>query len=323
MIDRARQVDPLAARNHYLKGLFLWFSGHRPEEVEPLFLQALKINPTYHAALARLGRVRTAEGEYAEGAKLLERALAIDPEADWVREHLVVSYLSMGDVLAARDVLKSAGASSKGLDLCVQAYEGQSRAGAEEAYALLEARPAIPLAPPAERCAVLAIRDDAIATRRYNRALRVLEAHYAVHPGTLDDSAWIAAVWGLPYARVLQAKGEKARAEQLTRAVLGTLQAVSKEESEEPDTPYWLAVAQAQLGESDQALASLQAALHGGLHWPWWFVDHEGAFESLRGDVRYQSILAELGAKASKQGKLAVEMRKRHELPERPSSLNL
>ena len=320
MIDRARQVDPLAARNHYLKGLFLWFSGHSPQEAEPLFLQALKINPTYHAALARLGRIRAAQGEYAEGAVLLERALLIDPEADWVREHIVVSYLSMGDVLAAHDVLKSAGVWSKGLDLCVLAYEGNSRAGVEEAYALFGKKTAPEIAGPAERCAALAIRDDALATRRYDRALRVLEARYAVHSGSLDDDAWIAAVWGLPYARVLQAKGEVTRATKLTRAVLGALEAAAKDKPQDPNARYWLAVAQVQLGELDQAVASLQAAMHAGLHWPWWFVDHEGAFESLRGDARYQAILAELGDIARKQGEIAQEMRKRHELPDRPSS---
>ncbi len=321
MIDRARQVDPLAARNHYLKGLFLWFGDHDAAEAEPLFLQALKINPNYHAALARLGRVLTTKGEIAEGVKLLERALTIDPEADWVREPLVVSYLSMGDMLAARDVLKSARDPSKGLDICILAYQGGARAGVEKAYALFSGRRATSLMPAAERCAALAIRDDALATRRYDRALHVLEAQYAVHAGNLDDAAWIASTWGLPYAQVLHANGEEARATQLTRAVLATLESAFRQPPLQPNSPYWHAVAQAQLGDSDQALASLQVAVHGGLQWPWWFIEREGAFASLRNDARYKAIIAEMSDSAKKQGMLAAGMRKRHELPERPSSL--
>src|SRR6185312_13445046 len=97
MVERARQVDPLAPRNHYLKGLFLWFVGRDMPQVEALYLQALSINPNYHPALARLGQMRGFLGDYAESVKLLERALAIDPQAQWVREAAVVSYLNIGD----------------------------------------------------------------------------------------------------------------------------------------------------------------------------------------------------------------------------------
>ncbi|MEJ1962738.1 MAG: winged helix-turn-helix domain-containing protein [Gammaproteobacteria bacterium] len=319
VIERARQVDPLSARNHYLKGLFEWYSGSGAAAAEPLFLQALKINPNYHAALNRLGRVMSAKGEFAEGVKLMERALTLEPEADWAREPLMTSYLSMGDVLAAADVLKSAGESSRGLDICILAYQGKARAAVEKAYALFRDghwdSPSLP-----ERCAVAAIRNDALATRKYDRALGVLEAQYGVHSAGPDGDVWIAGVWGLPYVQILRAKGEEARARQLNESILIKLESSMKKEHPQPNAPYWYAVARAQVGDADEAVASLQAALRNGLHSPRWLIEPEGAFAGIRNDVRYQAIIESLNANAKKQAALAAGMRRRREIPQRPSS---
>ena len=318
MVERARQVDPLAPRNHYLKGLFLWFLGNDMAQVEALYLQALRINPNYHPALARLGQMRGFRGDYAEGVKLLERALAIDPEAQWVRESTVVAYLNLGDPAAARDVLGATKGPAGGVNICILAFEGARREAAQAAHMLFDG-PHPEALPTSERCAAGAIRDEALATRQYDAALRTLAAHYGVHAGALDDAAQIAFLWGLPYAQVLRAKGEQARATQVARASLASIERIVDDPQSRPIALYWRAVALALVGDSEGALQSLEAAVHGGMRWGWWMTAREPAFAGLESDVRYQAIIADLRDFARKQAALAAEMRKAHALPQRPA----
>ena len=52
--------------------------------------------------------IRWYQGRFAEAVALEERALAIDPRADWVRRPLAEAYLEVGEVDAARSVLLEA-----------------------------------------------------------------------------------------------------------------------------------------------------------------------------------------------------------------------
>jgi TolB-like protein/DNA-binding winged helix-turn-helix (wHTH) protein len=318
MVERARQVDPLAPRNHYLKGLFLWILDKDMAQVESLYLQALSINPNYHPALARLGQMRAFRGDYAEGVKLLERALAIDPQAQWVREFTVVAYLNIGDAAAARDVLGTTQGPAAGVNICILTFEGARRAAAEAAHALFNSRHPEVL-PASELCAARSIRDEALAARQYDQAVRTLAAQYGVHSGALDEAARIAFVWGLPYAQVLRAKGEQARATKVARAALAAIERSIDDPQNLPEALYWRAVALGVLGDADGALQSLEAAVRGGHHWCWWLIDREPAFAALEKNVRYQAIIAELSDSSRKQATLVAEMRKTHALPQRPA----
>lgn len=46
IIDRARSVDPLDPRNHYMKGMFLWEYRGLEDEAVALLLQALRVDPS-------------------------------------------------------------------------------------------------------------------------------------------------------------------------------------------------------------------------------------------------------------------------------------
>ena len=109
-IDRAIRVDPLSPRNYFVLG-YMHFQNEEGgvfNEAEQNFQKALALAPDYHPALLRLGVIRWNQGRFAEAVALQERALAIDPRADWVRRPLAEVYLEVGEVDAARSVLLEA-----------------------------------------------------------------------------------------------------------------------------------------------------------------------------------------------------------------------
>ena len=109
-IDRAIRVDPLSPRNYFVLG-YMHFqneTGGVFTEAEQNFQKALALAPDYHPALLRLGVIRWNQGRFAEAVALAERALTLDPRADWVRRPLAEIYLEVGEVDAARNVLLEA-----------------------------------------------------------------------------------------------------------------------------------------------------------------------------------------------------------------------
>ena len=64
----------------------------------------------------------------------------------------------------------------------------------------------------AELCASTETLRDALAIRRYDRALHVMETQYSIHSGTLEDAAQTAFIWGVPFAQLLRIKGDSVRA---------------------------------------------------------------------------------------------------------------
>jgi tetratricopeptide (TPR) repeat protein len=262
-------------------------------------------------------RLNNAEGEFAQGVKFLEQALKLDPEAIWIRESYAVTYLHMGDVVAAQDVL-DAQAGVRAAQICILQFKGQEAAAAETAYAILD-RSRSGVMPVAEICASAAIRNEALRTRQYERAIRVLEHQYGQHAGTLDedDAAEISFTWGLPYAEVLVAKGERARGTQLARAVLGAIDRVVDHPTSLPNSLYWRALALAVIGDRDRAAEALQTVARRGFHLRVWMLDHQPAFEGLRNDPRYQDTVAQLREWDRKQAVMLAELRKAHEVPER------
>ena len=83
-------------------------TGGCSTEAEQNFQKALALAPDYHPALLRLGVIRWNQGRFAEAVALGERALTVDPRADWARRPLAEIYLEVGEVDAARNVLLEA-----------------------------------------------------------------------------------------------------------------------------------------------------------------------------------------------------------------------
>jgi len=320
MIERARQVDPLAPRNHYLKAVLLDVAGKDSAEVESLYLQALKLNPTYHPALVRLGWWYDWRGEYARGLVLQENAIRIEPEAAWVRQAIAATYLTIGDLPAAEDVLNIQQGLGGEMEICVLTLKGDHVAAARSAYKFFSTGHPDAMSM-AQLCAVAEIFRDGLDPRHYERALSAIESQYAIHAGNLSGEVHTDFIWGLPFARLLFAKGETARANRLTQSILATSDRDPTDAGVKPLVLLARAGALATLGQRDRALDALENAVQGGVHVVWWIVDRGPIFDRLKQDDRYKTLAAAMAERVRKQVELVAKMRAAHELPQRPANV--
>ncbi len=72
------------------------------QEAAELDRRALALNPNYRAALTQLSQVYGVQGYFADAIGYARRAVALDPRAVPLREHLILMYLAVGDIKAAR-----------------------------------------------------------------------------------------------------------------------------------------------------------------------------------------------------------------------------
>jgi len=318
MIERARQLDPLAPRSHYMKGMILLDRGEVDQAV-PLLLEALRVNPTYHPALARLGEIEYVRGNLAEAAKFFERAIALDPKAQWMRQPTAALYLEFGDTAAARDVLTGVPPTAQP-QLCLLSYLGEEQRGAALLYALPRADLKAKALDPDDDCATAVIRDDALRRRDYGQALRTLEVCLTEDWGPFlskreGESRITCAV---RYASILTAMGERDRAAKLLHALLTGMQSHKLYASGGGSEVRGLALAL--LGDTDGALTALETA-YAAEKWGWWYdIDHAPELQGLRANPRFQSLAKQYGDNVAKQAALLATMRRAGEVPYRPAS---
>jgi TolB-like protein/tetratricopeptide (TPR) repeat protein len=316
MIERARQLDPLAPRNHYIKGVILLERGDVDGAV-PFFLEALRVNPTYHPALTRLGEVESSRGNFAEAVKLIERAIALDPEASWMREMASFAYLDLGDVSAAQDVLSTVSPTTL-VRFCMARYRGEAQRAAAELYALPHSKLTVTLLNEGENdCPSAVIRDAALDRHDYERGLRALEICLTSEwDSALSQPSGPARIpCALRYASLLIASGERDRGEKLLRTMLKVLK--EPKFSDDSGITEIRGMALALLGDTDGALNALEAAF-GASKFGWWDLERSREFEGLRVQPRFQSVMRQYQEIVAKQSALLAEMRRAGEVPYRP-----
>jgi tetratricopeptide (TPR) repeat protein len=318
MIERARQLDPLAPRNHYKKGLILVQRGDVDGAVA-LFLEALRVNPTYHPALSRLGEIEYGRGNLAQAAKFFERAIALDPKAEWLHDFPANLYLDIGDAAAARDVLAGTPPNARA-QLCLLSYLGEEQRGAALLYALPRADLKARVMDPQDDCATAVIRDDALERHDYGRGLRALEVcltpdwDSALSRPDTDAPASCA----VRYASLLIASGERDRAAKLLHAMLTAMQSHKLYTSGEGAELRGLALAL--LGDTEDAMTALETA-YAVEKWGWWYdIDHAPELQGLRAHPRFQNLARQFRDNAAKQAALVAEMRRAGDVPYRPAS---
>jgi Tfp pilus assembly protein PilF len=300
-IDRARLIDPLAARNHYTKAMILRDTHGPLAEREALLLQALRVAPDFHPALARLAVLRAVQGRVAEAVGLAEQAVAIDPRALWVLTRPVHFYLELGDVAAARSFAAEQAESARAalwLPICL--FAGQPQRAAE----ILRAHPERWSDSLSEDVEAYVIRDAALLSGR------LADASHELAPRDGEDGA----IKTIARAQVRLAAGDRREAERLARLVLDL--------DAEPVRITPQAIALAILGRHDAALDRLEQIFgQDGMRW-WYTFEGERAFASLHGNPRFQALAAKARARATAQRKLLDQMRERGEVPRRAPSAN-
>jgi TolB-like protein/DNA-binding winged helix-turn-helix (wHTH) protein/Tfp pilus assembly protein PilF len=310
-LDAARRIDPFTPRNHYYKGLMLLFGevAGSSEEAERLFLQSLQVDPDFHPALLRLAQIRWLDGRFAEAVRLGERAVAIDPNAEWLRWFLVDFYLELGDVDAARSVLAEQpqpAHPSQWLTICTYERKPDRAADLVRTYADRDSGWFSD-----QDIVAYALRDAAQATGEFARARRellTLRIRYADAP--MENPFRLATL-----AQVTDTLGDRREAERYARQLLdgGRLK----------DSYNFAqkAVALTVLGQRDAAIELLEQSFARGFRKRWWYVfSREPAFEPMREDPRFQSLAARAHAHSVAQRKLLEQMRKRGEAPMRTGS---
>ena len=325
-LRRATEIDPTfaAAYVEEAHGLrLLWWLLHQDEGVgaetekqaAALVDKALSLDP-------ELGEVEFARGNFAEAAKLIERAIAVDPSAHWMRVDAAAVYLDLGDTAAVQDVLSAIPPTatihqSVSWKYCLSIYQGETQGAAAELYALPHGKLNEILIKDLD-CASAVIRDDALERHDYGRGLRTLEVcltpDWDSMLSRLDTDA--RASCAVRYASLLVASGERDRAAKLLHSMLKGL----KDYKPYSDVAVVHASALALLGDTDGALKALEVAFTAQKFGWWYELERARApeFEALHAQPRFQSLARQYQEIVAKQSALLAEMRRSGEVPHRP-----
>ena len=309
-IDRARLIDPLTPRNHYVKGFWAMFGDDALTggQAEGLFLHTLQLAPDFHLALLRLGEMRWRQGRFAEAVLLGERAVAVEPRVYSLRSALVDFYLDLEDSDAARSVLAEqpdAVRPNQWVSLCL--YEREVTRAGELMSADGGFMPMF-----ANDLEAYAIRDAALASGRIARAQREVRA-------PLSDSGVERHIYRKAVlAHLSFLLGDRAETAKLAEETLRDIDEDRFHKGRPIQLAYPRAMALVLLDRQDQAIEVLERSFAGGFRKRWWYAfDREPTFSGLRTNPRFQALAAKARAHAAAERDLLEKMRARGEVPTR------
>jgi TolB-like protein/cytochrome c-type biogenesis protein CcmH/NrfG len=319
MITRAHQLDPLQPAYQVLRAVYLMLARADFRDADAILADVVARYPLYAPGHARLGFVRRAEGNYADAIMYSEQALKLDPLDDWTRRLLVLDYSDLADTVAAGHVADEAPVRLPIQRLTVWTATGNWRQAAEVTYAAIVDETMDPASEPE---AVFALRMDAHHTHDFGRA-RVAFEH-------MCDITWNSAgiptllpQLGFAYASVavadmLIANGERERGQRLLKVSLADMDHVARD-LKHGEVWYLIdkATALALLGDRKAALEALHKAVGAGYLSTWSLMEHDPAFDTLRSDAEFQSLMRAIKAKVSHERQLLDRMRADGRVPNR------
>ena len=315
MLERAGEVDPLSPRVQFRLAV-RGFGYVDMTEVEALMKRVLERDPNYQPALQRYAKYRwILHGNLAEAARIIEHAVAVDPENPWSRYTAAAIYLDLGDQAAARDVAagtpQSAATSRALLALDSGDVEQAGRSalsgetGANSRY---------------ERWGEgEAVRDYALATGELDRSIHFFEDRFSLHDSAALDIGNFRAAACL--AQLLGTAGQTARSTRLLEDLLAAIDASIPTYG----TVYALRTrAQAQLlqGNSEAALATLAESFRSQDYTQWWYtLRHDPLWLALKEDPRFGAIEAAVNVHVAGERKALDQLRLAGEIPLRPGPM--
>jgi DNA-binding winged helix-turn-helix (wHTH) protein/TolB-like protein/Tfp pilus assembly protein PilF len=310
MVDRARTIDPLTPALHLRQAFFLIVTRSDVVAHDRLVREALAINPGFQPALQQLAQSRWEySGDFAGAARIIERAIALDPESGYSRSLATHIYLDLGEPNAATAVRGDDQRLAEAID--VAQYQRDPGRAADLARALPTDAPRTggSFATEAE-----AIRDGAILTGEYGPALAALESSFATSPRAPR-------MWGrsfaIVYAHTLVLAGQAERGRRLAASTLMLLDSHSIGRTEN-----WFARERAAaymvLGEHERALDELTAAVKLNRVYRWWYTfELDPLFEPLRHDPRFIALNEQVKKHRDEQHALVEDMRRKGQVPSR------
>jgi TolB-like protein/DNA-binding winged helix-turn-helix (wHTH) protein/tetratricopeptide (TPR) repeat protein len=342
-LDRAVALDPLQPRPHYIRAIVRYLADGSDHAYRENLQAVLAIDPSYPSALTRLGLLEASVfGHLAEGVALLERALAADPTAAFVREAAATIYLSLADWDAAAEV--SAGQPREAaFRLAVALGRGDRHAAAAlalpERSALVRGfAPTTAVGTVAGFAAVVALQDAALRSGRTEEGIAALREYHCdlptqdapddgpnAKPRAASDVECVQP-WTLPAATALAhlhaVRGERAVAQRIATAVL---QLADSEQARRLPYPFVMtsrARALAVLGRWDDAIRSLEAtrgARAGNLGW-WFVFRNDPTFEPVRTDARFRAVFDATRRDVDAERAALAAMRADGRVPRRPAA---
>ena len=321
-LDRARLVDPLSAENHYRKGEVERTVFYRYEDAAALYLQALSVQPDFYPAYTRLATVRWEFGRLAEAIRYGEKSVAIEPALGWTRERLVWFYVDLGDLDAARDVLRGypPGPAAAAAPEALVCYRVGNLKQATDILRKYSTDPdfntgfafIITFSAAVERAMA---NHDPSTGRQYLMAM--LQPKDATTTGAIEDSSFPTIV---QVATLEHTVGDKAVGNELAQRILQYL-------DRSPDVHLiagwdeWArAAAYAILGRNDAALSHLENLIRSGFRIAWWArIEQDPAFVPLRSTRRFQDIVSANRAWLQNEQQQVAQMRLNGDVPRRPS----
>jgi hypothetical protein len=197
--------------------------------------------------------------------------------------------------------------------------EGNWHQAAEVTYAAIADGTSMPAGEPEE---VFALRMDAHRTGNFARARLVFEQMCGVS-WSAGGIPTLPAQLGFAYASVglgdmLINSGERPRGERLLKASLADMDHVAHDLKR---GEFWYvidrATALALLGDRKAALAALQKAVATGYVSTWSLIDLDPAFDALRADPEFQTLMRALKAKQAHERQILDQMRADGRVPDR------
>ena len=302
MLDRAILIDPIAPRGPYIKGLYSLIDSDSTVEATKWFLKALQVDPEFAPALVRLAELKHDNGEIAEGLKLMERALRVEPRALWMRLLACGMYLDVGDRDAAASI--SAGqARETGLPTMLSVYDRNFAGQAVD-----------PFTWPKDTTMMYArsiwIDAQSRSTAQITRSISMLRQELGDFEKSNEPqtNGRKGINLRLRLTHLLQRQGDKAAADRslsklrprLTRNALAPAFAMGA----------WQMLA----GEHEAAIQSLSNEIRRE-HVPvWWLIDRDPIWEPVRANPLYQAALEIERQRVARQRILLEQMRERGEI---------
>lgn len=309
ILDRALQHLPRSPDLLQLKAFYVMVVRNDLAEHNELLRQALAINAHFYPALYQLAEYTYFfSGEFAESIRLIEQALAADPQADEARSLAAMMYLDVDDPVAANRVLAGAPRAFEGRIALAQ-YQGDAQQAGQIALQCANEwwrwthHSLSPLAD--------AVRDQAMASGDYAAALKVLE-------GVNSRWAWPPMAYrGFTptYAHVLTLAGQGHHGRATASALLDLTDAEATGR-----IPHWFARERAQafatLGEYERSLQELAESQKVN-HWlRWWYLaERDPLYEKVRADPRFKQLAVRANRHRREQRARLDEMRRRGEVP--------
>jgi len=276
----------------------------RALEIDPQFMPAiweLWDNGSADQLLAAISRVYRAMGS------------ATDP---WIILEFILNYVTLGDDERAEAWAFELDRTAAGSAPTAIAHLNLGLFRLQEAVAVEWAKRLFPI----ERAITIPSRTLLIYDLRRGAFQAAMARYQGRYPELLVDDPKVAALYpvAIDVAMLFQAMGQPERAERLLDRSLAFLATAAA--GEVGDFGIFVARIHAMQGNDDEAIAALREAIDAGwrLHW-WFYLKQDPAFDVLRDDSRFQSIVQALDAEMAQQLAKVRDLEARGEIVLPPS----